>query len=70
VSGNAAVLRGSGPVGEFDDRGLAATKTVLGPVPIDHPYICYQGYPLRILPDPGTAFRRVPPGSPMPRWIP
>lgn len=70
VNEHAAVLRAPGPVGAFDDRGLAAAKTVLGPLLIDHPYICYQGYPLRIVPDPGTAFRRVPPGSPMPRWIP
>ena len=65
VSG--VVLRDPGPITEFGDDRLAAMKELLRPVLIDRPYLCYQGYPLRIIPDPGTAFRRVPPGSPFPR---
>ena len=62
-----AVLRFPGPITAFADDRLAAMKEVLTPVLIPRRYVNYAGYPLRILPDPGTAFRRVPPGSPYPR---
>ncbi|MBC3841491.1 hypothetical protein GXW82_17965 [Streptacidiphilus sp. 4-A2] len=68
-SGAAVVLRGPGPVTAFDDRQLAAAKAVLGPVLIDKPYLIYEGYPLRIVPDPGTAFRRTPADRPRPRLL-
>jgi hypothetical protein len=62
-----AALRFAGPITAFDDDRLAAMKRALTPVLIPSRYIMYSGYPLRIIPDPGTAFRRVPPGSPYPR---
>jgi hypothetical protein len=64
---SAAVLRLPGPITAFADDRLAAMKEVLTPVLIPRRYINYAGYPLRIIPDPGTAFRRVAPGSPYPR---
>jgi hypothetical protein len=63
------ILRAPGPVTAFDDDRLAAMRQVLRPVLPPKPYTCYQGYPLRIVPDPGTAFRRVTPGSPFPRLL-
>jgi hypothetical protein len=68
--GSGAVLRFPGPITAFADDRLAAVKAVLGPVLIARRYINYAGNPLRIIPDPGTAFRRVPPGSPYPRLTP
>jgi hypothetical protein len=65
----AVVVRAPGPVTSFDDTQLAAMKQLLGPVLLPRRYSLYQGYPLRIVPDPGTAFRRVPPGSPFPRLL-
>ena len=62
-----AALRFPGPITAFADDRLAAMKELLTPVLIPRRYLMYSGYPLRILPDPGTAFRRVPPGSPYPR---
>lgn len=32
-------------------------------------YALYLGHPMRIIPDSGTAFRRLPPGSPFPRLL-
>jgi hypothetical protein len=69
-AGPAVVLRAPGPITAFDDDRLAAMREVLRPALPSKPYSCYQGYPLRIVPDPGTAFRRVPPGSPFPRVLP
>jgi hypothetical protein len=65
----AVVVRAPGPITGFDDDLLAATKHVLGPALIHQQYALYEGYPLRIIPDPGTAFRKVPPGSPFPRLL-
>jgi hypothetical protein len=70
VGGDAVLVRAPGPVTGFGDDQLAAMKELLSPALPAHPYRCYEGYPLRIVPDPGTAFRRVPPGSPRPRIIP
>ena len=42
----------------------------LGPALPPTPFHGYDGYPLRIVPDPGTAFRRVAPGEPRPRLQP
>lgn len=69
-AGPAVVLRAPGAITEFDDDRLAAMRELLRPALPPQPYVCYQGYPLRIVPDPGTAFRRVPPGSPFPRLLP
>lgn len=66
-AGPATVLRFPGPITAFDDDRLAAVKEVLTPVLIPRRYVAYAGYPLRMIPDPGTAFRRVPPGAPYPR---
>jgi hypothetical protein len=65
--GDGLLVRDPGPITAFDDDRLAAAKELLRPVLLDRPYVCYQGYPLRIRPDPGTAYRRVPPGAPFPR---
>jgi hypothetical protein len=69
-AGPAVVLRAPGAITAFDDGQLAGMRRVLRPVLPTKPYICYQGYPLRIVPDEGTAFRRVPPGGPFPRLLP
>jgi hypothetical protein len=53
----------------FADDRLAAMKRLLGPVLPPYPYVLYHGWPLRILKDPGTAFRRIPAGAPGPRFI-
>jgi hypothetical protein len=66
----AVLLLAPGPITAFNDGQLAAMKELLAPVLIRRRYTIYQGYPLRIVPDPGTAFRRVPPGAPMPRLLP
>ena len=66
----AVVLRAPVPITRFDDELLAACKDLLTPVLIPAVYAAYRGYPLRIIRDPGTAFRRVPPGSPGPRMLP
>ncbi|WP_305783820.1 hypothetical protein [Symbioplanes lichenis] len=68
-AGDGVVVRDPGPVTGFGDDRLAAMKELLAPVLIDRPYLSYQGYPLRIVKDPGTAFRRVPPGDPFPRVV-
>jgi hypothetical protein len=41
-------------------------KDLLAPALVPAEYGVYIGYPLRIVPDPGTPFRRVLPGSPHP----
>lgn len=63
------IVRAPGPITKFDDDQLAAMKQLLTPALIPARYGLYEGYPLRIIPDPGTAFRRVPPGSPYPRLV-
>jgi hypothetical protein len=63
------IVRASVPITAFDDNLLAAAKHVLGPALIHQQYALYLGYPLRIIPDPGTAFRKVPPGSPFPQLL-
>jgi hypothetical protein len=70
LDGGAVLLRSPGPVSTFDDDQLAAMKAVLWPVLVPKAYVIYQGYPLRIVPDPDTAFRRVAPGSPFPQLLP
>ncbi|WP_433381121.1 hypothetical protein ACQPZX_16530 [Actinoplanes sp. CA-142083] len=65
--GDAFLVRDPAPIADFDDTRLAAAKELYRPVLLDREYICYQGYPLRIVRDPGTAFRKVPPGSPFPQ---
>jgi hypothetical protein len=67
---SAVILRAPVPISAFENRLLAAIKHVLGRAMIHKTYVLYEGYPLRIIPDPGTAFRRLPPGSPFPRLLP
>jgi hypothetical protein len=62
----AVLVRDPGPVTGFDDDRLARMKQVLQPVLPDRRYTLYEGWPLRIVRDPGTAFRRVPPGQARP----
>jgi hypothetical protein len=66
---DAVILRAPGPVTTFDDDQLAAVKHALRSTLMHLQYAMYLGYPLRIIPDPGTAFRKVPPGSPFPRLL-
>jgi len=56
------VVRDPRPVTAFDDAALARMKELLAPALYPQPYELYEGYPLRIVKDPGTAFRRVSPG--------
>jgi hypothetical protein len=65
----AVVLRSPSPVTGFDDTQLAAMKDVLAPVLVARRYTQYEGWPLRIVRDPGTAFRRVPTTEPRPHLI-
>ena len=69
-SPQAAILRAPGPITAFDDEQLAAMKQMLAPALIPARYLLYERYPLRIIPAPDTAFRRVPPGSRHPRLLP
>jgi len=62
----AIVVRDPRPVTAFDDGALARMKDLLAPALYPRPYELYDGYPLRIVKDPGTAFRRVPAGRPRP----
>ncbi|WCN79566.1 hypothetical protein [Micromonospora sp. LH3U1] len=66
-AGPATVLRFPGPITAFADDRLSAVKEALTPVLIPRRYIGYSGYPLRMIADPGTAFRQVPPRDPYPR---
>jgi hypothetical protein len=63
-----AMIRDPGPVTAFDDDRLAAMKALLAPALPDAGYLYYEGPPLRIIRDPGTAFRRIPPGAPGPHF--
>ena len=54
----------------FHHFGLGALKKVLGPALLPTPFRGYDGYPIRIVPDPGTAFRRVAADEPRPRLSP
>jgi hypothetical protein len=65
----AVLVRNPGPVTGFDDDRLARMKELLKPVLHPKPYAVYEGYPLRIVRDPGTAFRRVPPTEPFPTLL-
>jgi hypothetical protein len=67
AAGPAVVLRSPDPVTGFDDDQLARMKELLGPVLVPKSYDLYEGWPLRIVKDPGTAFRRVPATEPRPR---
>lgn len=54
-----AVLRLPGPMHEVAEEGLAGAKEVLAPVLFHRPYRSYTGMPLRIVKDPGTAYRKI-----------
>jgi len=72
VSGvdDAVLLRAPGGITSLSGDELAAVKKVLGPALLPTPFHGYDGYPLRIVPDPGTAFRHVGADEPRPRLIP
>jgi hypothetical protein len=61
VSGSAVVVDTGNPLSRFDDDRLAAVKRLLDPVLRHEPYIWYAGLPLRVVKEPGTAYRRIPP---------
>lgn len=65
---DAAVVRDGGPISALDDSRLAALRELLAPVLVTVPYRFYGGPPLRVLKDPGTAFRRIPPEISRPRF--
>lgn len=62
----ALVVRDPRPVTAFDDDALARMKKLLTPALYPQPFVGFEGYPLRIVKDPGTAFRRVPASEPRP----
>jgi len=64
------LVRARGPITAFDDARLAAMKGFLAPALPTVRYSGYYGWPLRIVKDPGTAFRTVPPDGPGPRLLP
>lgn len=66
---DAVIVRAPVAITAFGDDLLAAAKHVLGPAMPHRQYVLYQGRALRIIPDPGTAFRKVPPGSPFPHLL-
>lgn len=62
------IVRSPGPVDDFDGDRMAAVRTLLDPVLVRRPYRYYAGPPLRVVKEPGTAFRRIPPEIMMP-WF-
>jgi hypothetical protein len=62
------VQRAPGSVSEFTDEKLAVMKALLEPVMIGQKYWFYMGWPLRIIQDPGTAFRRAIDGTEPPEY--
>lgn len=60
-SADAVVVRSGLPLGGLDDEQLVALREALAPVTPVRPYRYYSGPPLRVLKEPGTAFRRIPP---------
>jgi hypothetical protein len=62
TGGDVAVVRAAEPVSVLGDTSLEALRDFLAPVLKVVPYrVFYNGPPLRVLKDPGTAFRWVPP---------
>jgi hypothetical protein len=57
----AVVVRAAESVATYGDDTLAALREVLRPVLREVRYVYYAGPPLRILKEPGTAFRWIPP---------
>ena len=64
----AVVVKSARPVGEFDDEQLATMREVLTPVLPEAVYRYYAGPPLRVIKEPGTAFKRIPPEIEIP-WF-
>ncbi|MDF9817196.1 hypothetical protein [Streptomyces sp. SPB162] len=58
---DAVVVRSTLPLTGLDDEQLVALREALAPVTPTRPYRYYSGPPLRVLKEPGTAFRRIPP---------
>jgi hypothetical protein len=66
---DALVVRAGASIAGFDDRQLRAMRELLLPVLDEQPYRrFYAGPPLRVLTQPGTAFRYVPPQIKLP-WF-
>jgi hypothetical protein len=65
----AAIVKAGGPIDAFDDDKLVAVRDLLTPLLDPTPYTqLYAGPPLRVLKQPGTAFRRIPPDIEVPRF--
>ncbi|MFI0943954.1 hypothetical protein [Streptomyces sp. NPDC021020] len=58
---DAVIVRSPLPLSGLDDAQLALLREALAPVTPVVPYRYYAGPPLRVLKEPGTAFRRIPP---------
>ncbi|MFE0462028.1 hypothetical protein ACFW1A_22545 [Kitasatospora sp. NPDC058965] len=54
------LLLGADRVSGFTDERLIAVKDLLDPVLLSKPYRWYAGPPLRVVKEPGTAFREIP----------
>lgn len=65
-AGRTVLVRSTHPISQFDNRRLAAMKQFLAPALFPAEYRSYEGYPLRIIRDPGTAHRQVAPGTARP----
>ena len=53
------LVRSPVPVSQFTDERLAAVRDLVEPVLRHRPYSWYAGPPLRVLKEPGTAFREI-----------
>jgi len=58
---DAVMVRAAEPVSVLSDSTLEALREFLAPALVIAPYRFYGGPPLRVLKDPGTAFRWIPP---------
>jgi len=58
---DALIVRAAPTMSGFDDRRLAAIHDLIKSALDPQPYKFYDGPPLRVIREPGTAFRRMPP---------
>jgi hypothetical protein len=59
AGGELVLVRSPVPVSQFTDERLAAVRDLMEPVLRHRPYRWYAGPPLRVLKEPGTAFREI-----------
>jgi hypothetical protein len=57
----AMIVRAKEPLSEFSDESLHAVHRLLDPILVHKPYKWYADWPLRIIKEPGTAFRVIDP---------